>query len=55
MNPDAREAERWERIDQTLAEIQDRLEQLENLGLRGREDFDDEATLVSLAAHSLLI
>ncbi|WP_172582232.1 HepT-like ribonuclease domain-containing protein [Subtercola boreus] len=55
MNPEAREAERWERVDRTLEEVLDRLTQLEALGVRGRAQFDDESTLISLAAHSLLI
>jgi uncharacterized protein with HEPN domain len=55
VNPDARESERWERLDQTLLELSDRLTQLEELGLRGRAEFDDDSTLISLAAHSLLI
>ncbi len=55
MNVDDRESARWERIDLTLAELGSRLVLLEELGQRGRKAFDDSDTLISLAAHSLLI
>ena len=55
MNVDDRESARWDRIDLTLSELASRLALLEELGRRGRKAFDDSDTLISLAAHSLLI
>ena len=55
MNLAERENERWGRLDETLAELSERLGLLEDLGRRGRAAFDDTDTLISLAAHSLLI